>query len=114
MTERKDLGEVSRGKQDISSRLLFLAAIYTKQPSIPSRLPLLDISPVFHVRPLRGLSTLLALYPQVARCREVLLRFDLPSPRRPGVIQGVTPPGSVLTPLLVPYVAWCREVSPRF
>ena len=35
--------------------------------------------------------------PQVARCREVALRAALPSPRRPGVIHGVTPPGSVLT-----------------
>ena len=34
--------------------------------------------------------------PQVARFREVSLRFALPSPRRPGVIHGVTPPGSVL------------------
>ena len=33
--------------------------------------------------------------PQVARCREVALRAALPSPRRPGVIHGVTPPGSV-------------------
>ena len=36
--------------------------------------------------------------PQVARCREVALRAALPAPRRPGVIHGVTPPGSVLIP----------------
>ena len=35
--------------------------------------------------------------PQVARCREVALRAALPSPRRPGVIHSVTPPGSVPT-----------------
>ena len=35
--------------------------------------------------------------PQVAPCREVALRAALPSPRRPGVINGVTPLGSVLT-----------------
>ena len=42
--------------------------------------------------------------PQVARCREVALRAALPSPRRPGVIHGVTPPGSVPARYL-PHVA---------
>jgi hypothetical protein len=37
--------------------------------------------------------------PQVARYREVALRGSLPEPRRPGVIHGVTPPGSVLIPI---------------
>ena len=36
--------------------------------------------------------------PQVARCQEAALRAALLPPRRPGVIHGVTPPGSVLTP----------------
>lgn len=36
-------------------------------------------------------------YPQVARYREVALRVALPSPRRLGVIHGVTPPGQCPT-----------------
>ena len=42
--------------------------------------------------------------PQVARCREASLRVALPTPRRPGVIHGVTPPGSVLYP---EFCLWC-------
>ena len=55
---------------------------------------LILVCPAVHVRPLRGLSTLLALTPGRSRSCG-LLRCATTPVRRPGVIDGVTPSGSV-------------------
>ena len=52
------------------------------------------ICPAYHVRPLRGLSTLSSCYPR-SLSRLGFRRLQPKLVRRPGVIHSVTPPGSV-------------------
>ena len=104
MTEWKDLGEVSRGRRHAAGKQGAGYCRYYRRgdppwPPSPRRgiawdaERRLDLSCCPRETSPRSLPSDILL-PQVARCREVALRAALPSPRRPGVIHGVTPPGS--------------------
>jgi len=101
--EWKDLGEVSRGQQDISSLrsasqaiLLRGRAGITPAPTVIPAIPCTLFSLLPRETSPRSLLIALLL-PQVAHVRGGLLRCATTPVRRPGVIHGVTPPGSVLT-----------------
>ena len=95
----KDLGEVSRGRRHAGGANAGGVAGGCGRGGRTQADVL--ICPAVHVRPLRGLSTLLALSP--GRSRSWWLASRRPAPvRRPGVIHGVTPPGSVPAPTVSP------------